>query len=137
MSSEILGPDGYPYMPKGLSGPDKEKHIKIVEDAISKLSFAKTPSPTPISDIFGQMTLHVEAVKRQVWPILQAGGGAKKEDRESKMRPMVYSEMLNRVNTFSKDELVMITTLMVSQFIMQDIEDDPWGTGSPSLISSS
>lgn len=77
----------------------------------------------------------VERVKALAKPIQQAGGAVKESDRNDNLRPMVFSNLLSSFDEFDKMELMFALTAIIGDRIMNDIEADPWGRGTPDLLS--
>lgn len=94
----------------------------------------KPAQQNEIERLFARLDEAVNGTLSIIEPILKAGGGAKPQDRQA-MRPIVFQTLMERLHGFSKDELLAVTTSIIADRIMQDIEARPWGGDKPDLLS--
>lgn len=73
-------------------------------------------------------------VKATIRPILQAGGAAKPDDLEA-LRFHVLKECMERFHAQDKNFLVLFSATQLASSIIDQIQNDPWGSGHNDKLS--
>lgn len=112
------------------SGRYKEFKHKVVDSALNAIKknpkFADVPEP-PFVIKAKDITI---AVRRQIQPILAAGGW---KDKHA-LRELICRLYLEAFHTLDKDEVTNLLTIFHMEVMMETIEADPWGTGKTDLL---
>ena len=106
---------------------------KLKQDFQSKYKYAPKAPKTDIEKLLAKAVDLKGKVQQQIQPILQAGGGFDKDS----LRATIFTLYLQAFDSklFSKEELVNLCTILYSELLMESIETDPGGTGTPDLLS--
>lgn len=112
---------------------NREEKNRIVNAAVSKLSFAKPEKKSPEDELIDKAMQMSQEVYDHITPVLQAGGW---KDRKA-LSALIHGAFMERLGTrFSKDELVVLCTLLHSQTMLERVDAQPWGPNSkPDLLS--
>ena len=66
--------------------------------------------------------------------IAKAGGAVKPDDRQ-KLRETLFTLLLQKFDTFSKEELMFFSTTIIADRIMDEVESRSWGGTKPDALS--
>lgn len=112
-------------------GDTPEFKHKVVEDAIKKAF--KPHVNTPEENLVERAKQLTNDIRNQIKPILAAGGWKDKEALRATICTLYVSAF---DSSFTKDDLVQICTMLHSELMMETIDADPFGSGSPDLLST-
>jgi len=110
-----------------------ERRSRIVADAMSKFKYG--PKAQPSVDAWqAKLETLVTTTQSHIKQICQAGGAAKPDDLKA-LRETTFTMLLQSFDSWSKEELMFLTTTLIADRLMQDVEANPWGNASPDAIS--
>lgn len=112
-----------------------QKRRNFTNAALNKMKGKLLSASTShVDEFFAKLENSIAEVKALARPIQQAGGAVKPSD-EQNLRYHVFGWTLERLKSFSKDELEIFATTVLADGIINDIRNDPWGTGKPDILS--
>lgn len=108
-----------------------EERKRIVSAGLKKFSFTQ-PKKKSETDLLVEKAMSVTtALREHIKPILQAGGA---KDKPA-LQELITRLYLDAFVHFSKDELENLCTMLHVQIMMETIDNDPFGTGTPDALS--
>lgn len=108
-----------------------EGRKRFVSDAIKNSKFASQHNTNiEFEEMFMQLNVCINDVQNIIKPILKAGGGFD----EAALKPMIYKNLMERMDGFTKDELVAICTSVFADRLLEDVRANPRGNDNPDLL---
>lgn len=115
-----------------MSHDYEEFRRKTIADGMNKI---KKKFPQNNDPILSKLEQTIEVAKKIITPVVKAGGAVHKRDRNEGLRPMILACLLQQFDTYTKEELMQLTSVIIGERLMQDVEDNPYGKDNPDLLS--
>jgi hypothetical protein len=108
-----------------------EEHNRIVTGALSNFKYAKSKKKSETDLLVEKAMTVTTAVRNHIKPILAAGGAKD----PGALRELIARLYLDAFVHFSKDELENLVTILHVEIMMEVIDKDPYGSGTPDAMS--
>ena len=110
---------------------NEHERKKIVRGALDKFKYKPKP-PTWEDNIVRKAMAATTTIRRQIQPILAAGGYLSDRQALQEMISRMYIELFDQ--GFDKNELAGLCTMLHVQIMMETIDGNPYGKDTPDLL---
>lgn len=114
---------------------ERKKFVAEGFDALKRRLLSRVPSPTAADMMMERLEKVINEVLVLAKPIQKAGGALKPDDVMA-LRHHVFAWTMERFSDWDRDMMVVLCTTLIAERIMQDIDADPWASGTKDVLAS-